>query len=75
MRPKDDPLEALDPFLCARSAVGFEVVCPLVGDDGKVNRLLVRVGDVGGYRIAQVDLTIRKVEIGCVAVVCENIAL
>lgn len=69
MGSEDNPLQALDPFLGARSAIGPEVVCPLRRDDSEVKAILILVRDVGGDGVSKVDLPVGEIEIGSIAVV------
>ena len=46
-----DPLQAFDPFLGTLCAVGTKIIGSVVGSDGKVDFVFVRVGDAGGYAI------------------------
>ena len=75
VRPEDDALYCLDPFLGARRAVRPEMVCAVVSRDGKIDALLFLVRDVDGYGVAQVYLAVGEVDVGGVGVVGEDVAL
>lgn len=46
-----------------------------MGDDRKMEGLFILVRNAGGDGISQVDLAIGKVEVRCVTVIREDIAL
>ena len=75
MRPEDDALYRLDPFLGARCTIRPEMVCALMSRHGEVDALLFLVCNVYGYGVPQIDLAVGKVDVGGVGVVGEDVTL
>lgn len=75
MRPEDDPLYGLDPFLSAGCTVRAEMVGTVVGGHDEIEPLLLLIRDVDGYGVPEVDLAVGEVDVGGVRVVREDVAL
>lgn len=75
MRPENDPLQALDPFLGALGTVGAKVVRAVMSGDGEVDGVLVLVCDGCGDTISEIDLATRKIEVLRITIVGEDVTL
>lgn len=75
MRPENDPLKALNPFLGTLRTVGTEVVRPVVGCHRKMCGLLVLVCNARRNSVAEIDVAAGEVEVLGIAIVREDVAL
>jgi hypothetical protein len=74
VRPENDALDGLDPFLGTWGTVGSEVVDSVVCVDGKVGAALALVRNGGRDAVPKVNLAGGEVDVCGVGVVGEDVA-
>lgn len=78
VRPKNDALQALNPFFGALCAVGFEVVGSVMRDEREMDTILVLVIPIGqlyGDSVPKVDLSMREVQVCRVVEIRQDVPL